>query len=88
MLLFLRKRSDPVSPIITFAVCKLNRRNPKQVPTTIAPNIVISFTSRSIASTVKNVIIIALMLLASPSTPSVKFIAFVVPNITKIANGI
>ena len=88
MLLFLRKSSEPVSPIITFAVCKLNKRKPRQEPTTIEPNIVISFTSNIIARTVKNVIIIALILLANPSTPSVRLTAFVVPNITKIANGI
>ena len=88
MQLFLRKSNEPVSPIITLAVCKLNTKNPKHAPTTTPPNTVISFMSSIIATTVKNVIIIAQTLLASPSTPSVKFTAFVVPSITNIANGI
>ena len=86
-LLFLRNSKEPVSPIITLAVCKLNSKNPKHDPTTTLPNTVTSFTSNMIATTVIKVIIIALMLLASPSTPSVKFTAFVVASITKIANG-
>ena len=47
-----------------------------------------SFTDFIIAITVKHVIIIAHTLDDKPSTPSVKFIAFVVASITKIANGI
>jgi len=38
--------------------------------------------------TVKHVIIIVAILVAKPSTPSVRLIAFDVPTITKIANGI
>ena len=41
-----------------------------------------------VAITVKHVIIIVLTLDDNPSIPSVKFIAFVVASITKIANGI
>ena len=52
------------------------------------PKIATSPTSLNIAITVKHVIIIAHTLDDKPSTPSVKFIAFVVASITKIANGI
>ena len=88
MQLFLRNNNEPVSPIITLAVCKLNNKNPKHEPTTTLPKTVTSFTSNIIATTVMKVIMMALTLLANPSTPSVKFTAFVVANITKIANGI
>ena len=67
---------------------KLNIKNPKHAPTIILPNTTISFTSKIIAITVKQVVIIAATLVLSPSIPSVKFTAFVVPNITKMANGI
>ena len=43
--------------------------------------------SNIIDMTVKNVIIIAVTLVANPSIPSVKFIAFVIASITNIANG-
>ena len=82
------KNNEPVSPIITFAGFKLNIKNPKILPTAILPNIATSPTPLSIAITVKHVIIIAHTLDDKPFTPSVKFTAFVVASITKIANGI
>ena len=50
---------DPVSPINTFAVFKLNIKNPKHAPTIILPNTITSFISNIIAITVKHVVIIA-----------------------------
>ncbi len=82
------KNNEPVSPIITFAGFKLNIKNPKILPTAILPRIATSPTPLNIAITVKQVIIIAHTLDDKPSTPSVKFIAFVVASITKISNGI
>ena len=80
--------NEPVSPIIIFAGFKLNTKNPKHTPTTILPKTTISLISNIIAITVKHVTIIADILAPNPSIPSVKFTAFVVPNITNIANGI
>ena len=65
----------------------LNIKNPKHPPVTTLPNTVISFTSSKIATTVNNVTIIAVILDARPSIPSVKFIAFVAPNIINMVNG-
>ena len=79
--------NEPVSPINTFAGCMLNNKNPKTTPITIVPNITTSFTSKIIPITVKQVIIIVETVGHNPSTPSVRFIAFVVPSITNIANG-
>ena len=67
---------------------RLNIKKPKHAPTIMLPNTTISLTSKIIAITVKQVVIIAETLVLSPSIPSVKFTAFVVPSITKIANGI
>ena len=63
-------------------------KNPRHAPTIILPNTIISFISKIIAITVKHVTIIAETLVLNPSIPSVKFTAFVVPNITNMANGI
>ena len=52
------------------------------------PNIEISGKEFLIPIIVKHVIIIAETLEQSPSIPSVKFTALVVPSITTIANGI
>ena len=87
-ILLLRSNSEPVSPINTFAGCKLNIKNPKVAPITILPNIEISGRANLIPIIVKHVIIIAETLEHSPSIPSVRFTAFVVPRITTIANGI
>ena len=57
--LHLRSSSEPVSPINTFAVFKLNIKNPKHAPTIMLPKTTISFISRIIAITVKHVVIIA-----------------------------
>lgn len=81
-------KSEPVSPINTFAGCKLNIKKPKHAPINIVPNIVISFTPNIIPITVRHVIIIVVTLVESPSIPSVKLTAFVVANITTTANGI
>ena len=80
-------RSDPVSPINTFAGCKLNIKNPNTPPITILPNIDISVTPCNIPTTVKQVIIIVDILDDNQSIPSVKFTAFVVANITQMAAG-
>ena len=80
--------SEPVSPINTLAVFRLNIKNPKHDPTIILPKTITSFTSKIIAITVKHVAIIADILVLNPSIPSVKFIAFVVPSITNITKGI
>ena len=69
------------------AVFKLNIKNPKHAPITMLPKTTISFTSNIIATTVKHVVIIAEILVLNPSIPSVKFTAFVVPNITNITKG-
>ena len=79
--------SEPVSPINTFALFKLNIKNPKHVPHTILPSMMISFTSNIIAIIVIVVIITSVTDVANPSTPSVKFIAFVVASITNIVKG-
>ena len=70
------------------AGCKLNNKNPKQAPTRVAPTKTISFTPKIIPTVVKNANIIVVTVVASPSIPSVKFTAFVVPSKTNIANGI
>lgn len=70
-----------------WAGCKLNNKNPSPAPTTIHPNIVVSFIFHIIDITVKHVNIIVVTLVASPSIPSVKFTAFVVAKITTTANG-
>ena len=59
LILHLRSNNEPVSPIKTFAVFKLNIKNPKHAPTIILPNTITSFTSSIIAITVKQVVIIA-----------------------------
>lgn len=82
--LLLRSNNEPVSPINTLAVFRLNIKNPKHDPTIILPKTITSFTSKIIAITVKHVAIIADILVLNPSIPSVKFIAFVVPSITNI----
>ena len=86
--LLLRSNNEPVSPINTLAVFRLNIKNPKHDPTIILPKTITSFTSKIIAITVKHVAIIADILVLNPSIPSVKFIAFVVPSITNITKGI
>ena len=77
-----------MSPINTFAVFRLNIKNPKHAPIIILPKTVISFTSSIIAITVKHAVIIAETDVLSPSIPSVRFTAFVVASITNITNGI
>ena len=57
---------EPVSPINTFAVFKLNIKNPKHAPIIMLPNTIISFISRIIAITVKHVVIIADIDVLSP----------------------
>ena len=79
---------DPVSPINTFAGCKLNIKNPNVAPTAILANNDTSNILLLIPITAKHVIISAEILEHNPSTPSVKLIAFVVPSITIIASGI
>ena len=86
--LLLRSNNEPVSPINTLAVFRLNIKNPKHDPTIILPKTITSFTSKIIAITVKHVAIIADILVLNPSIPSVKFIALVVASITTIENGI
>ncbi len=86
--LLLRSNNDPVSPIKTFALFKLKIKNPKHAPIIILPKTITSFISSIIAITVKQVVIIAEIDVLSPSIPSVKFTAFVVPSITNITNGI
>ena len=66
---------------------KLNNKNPKHAPIKMLPNIVTYFIPNIIDITVKQVIIIVVTLVESPSIPSVKLTAFVVASITKIANG-
>ena len=83
----LRNNREPVSPINTFAGCKLNIKNPKTDPITILPNTETSVTPLNIPITVRHVIIIVDTLEDNPSIPSVKFIAFVVAKITHIAAG-
>ena len=87
-ILLLRSNSDPVSPINTLAVFRLNIKNPKQAPTIMLPNTTTSFISNIIAITVKQVVIIAEIDVLKPSIPSVKFTALVVPSITNITKGI
>ncbi len=81
-------KREPVSPIITFAGCKLNTKNARQLPIKILPNIVISFIPKIIPMTVKQVRIMVVTLVDSPSIPSVKLTAFVVARSTTTANGI
>ena len=57
--LHLRSKSEPVSPINTLAVFKLNIKNPKHAPTIMLPNTTISLISKIIAITVRHVVIIA-----------------------------
>ena len=77
-----------MSPINTFAGCKLNIKNPSVAPIAILPKTTISSTPNIIPITVKHVIIIVHILDDSPSIPSVKFTAFVVASIINITNGI
>ena len=72
----------------TFAGCKLNSKNAKQIPIKLAPNTTISFTSIIIPITVNHARIIVVTEVLSPSIPSVKLIAFVVASITNIVKGI
>ena len=72
----------------TLAGCRLNIKNPITAPITMLPNKEASGTAFICAITVKHVIIIAETLDDNPSIPSVKFTAFVVASITKIAKGI
>lgn len=74
------RRSEPVSPMNTFAGCRLNIKNPSTAPMTILPNNDISATPNKIPITVKQVIIMVHTLDESPSIPSVKLMAFVVPK--------
>ena len=67
---------------------RLKIKNPKQVPHTILPRITTSLISNTIAITVIVVVIASEIHVARPSTPSVKFTAFVVARITNIVNGI
>ena len=81
-------RREPVSPIITFAGCKLKTKNAKQLPIKILPKIVISFIPKIIPITVKQVRIMVVTLVDKPSIPSVKLTALVVARSTTTANGI
>ena len=60
------KRREPVSPIITFAGCRLNIKNAKFAPHTIVPNITNSYIPNLAAITVKQVIIIVVTLVDNP----------------------
>ena len=82
------KSNEPVSPINTLAGCKLNIKNPNIAPITQLANTDTSGIPKIIPITARHVIIIALTLDDKPSIPSVKFTAFVVANITIMANGI
>ena len=53
------KSKEPVSPINTFAVFKLNIKNPKHAPIIMLPKTITSFISKIIAITVRHVVIIA-----------------------------
>ena len=55
----LRNNREPVSPINTFAGCKLNIKKPRTEPITMLPNIEISVKLYCIPIIVKQVIIIA-----------------------------
>ena len=71
----------------TFAGCKLNSKNAKHIPIKLTPIITISLTPKIIPITVKHVNIIVVTDVLNPSIPSVKLIAFVVPSITNMVNG-
>ena len=88
LLLLLRRRSEPVSPINIFAGCKLNIKNPKHAPHNTQPRTVISSIPYLAAITERHAIIIIDMDAPNPSIPSVRFTAFVAASITNIANGI
>ncbi len=66
LLLLLRNNKDPVSPINTFAVFKLNIKNPKHAPIIILPKTITSLISSMIAITVRHVVIIAEIDVLSP----------------------
>lgn len=88
LLLLLRRRSEPVSPMNIFAGCRLNIKNPKHAPHSTQPNTVISSMPYLAAMTDRHAIIIIEMDAPNPSIPSVRFTAFVAASITNIANGI
>lgn len=71
----------PVSPIKIFAGFELNGRNPIQEPTRIAVIIIIEASACRIETTRREVAQIAETPQASPSSPSIKLIAFVSPTI-------
>ena len=77
--------NEPVSPMNTCAGYILNNKNPKLVPIIIDPNIVVSFIFHIIEIMVNVAIINVVTPVDNPSIPSVKFTAFVVPNITNRA---
>ena len=65
------KSSEPVSPMNTFAGCKLNNKKARHIPIKLVPNITISFVPVIIPIAVKHVSIIVVTDVASPSIPSV-----------------
>ena len=82
------KKKEPVSPINTFALCQLNNKKIIYAPITIISNIATAKFPYFIAYPIKNVKITIPTLDESPSTPSVKFTAFVVAISTTISISI
>ena len=77
-----------LSPEMINQAIRKNIKNARFAPQTILPSSTTSFTPSLIPIIVRVAIIIVVILVAKPSIPSVRFTAFVVPSITKIANGI
>ncbi len=76
------KKLEPVSPIYVFAGLKLNGKNPVNAPASaVISNIAIkgeSFSENIIRSDKQDIKVIPE---ESPSSPSIRFIAFVIPTI-------
>ena len=79
---------DPVSPINILAGFLLNTRNPRHPPHTAAQKYEPAAKPYVIPTTEKNKVTRAVDPDARPSSPSVKFTAFVIASITKTINGI
>ena len=82
------KKSEPVSPINTFAGYLLYHKNPIKPPINATENTVTPYSLNTIYDTsIKNIPTIVVILDAKPSSPSVRFTAFTTPTTTNITNG-
>ena len=76
------RKSEPVSPINTFAGWKFQTRKPRQPPATAALNAVTPSIKSVLEISIKETATKKVIEPSRPSTPSVRLTAFTMPTIT------